>query len=96
MVYRLDDGGHASFQSIETNNNTTSEDHLGVTFGISVGCPLWNASVTGGYDRDLLENRDGATPSFSLSNLLTTTFQSCFQLPSCVALQCMYLADMCR
>ncbi|KAK1241533.1 hypothetical protein MKX08_001507 [Trichoderma sp. CBMAI-0020] len=59
LIYRLDDGGHASFQSIETNNSTNSEEHLGVSFGISAGCSFLNASVTGGYDRDLMENKDG-------------------------------------
>lgn len=59
LAYWLDDGGHSSFQSLETTNSHTSDDHLTVSFGITAGCSFLNANVTGAYDRDMKENRDG-------------------------------------
>ena len=59
MLYRNNDGGLGSYHSVETNTSTSSSEHLSVRFGITVGIPLLSASVTGGYDKDTLENHDG-------------------------------------
>lgn len=61
--YRNDDGGVATFHSSETKNSTTASEHLSVEFGISIGCSWLGASVTGGYDKDTLENQDGIFPT---------------------------------
>lgn len=56
------DGGSAAYQSSETTGSSTSSEHLSVSFGIAVGNAWLNASVTGGYDKDALENNDRLPP----------------------------------
>lgn len=58
VQYRNDDGGIATYNSTESMSSTSSSEHLSVSFGITVGCKWLNASVTGGYDKDTLDNND--------------------------------------
>ncbi|KAM5358859.1 hypothetical protein ACJZ2D_014918 [Fusarium nematophilum] len=58
LKYRNDDGGVASYRSTESESSTSSSEHLGVALGITVGCKWLGASVTGGFDKDTLENHD--------------------------------------
>ncbi|EWZ30626.1 hypothetical protein BFJ70_g184 [Fusarium oxysporum] len=59
LQYDNGDGGTATYQSSETTMSSTSSEHLSLAFGITVGNQWLNVSVTGGYDKDTLENSDG-------------------------------------
>ncbi|KAH8597448.1 hypothetical protein B0O99DRAFT_592606 [Bisporella sp. PMI_857] len=61
------DGGTASYASTSTTSSGTSNDHMSVSLGVTVGCPFLNASVTGSYDKDVLENNDALKTSLKTS-----------------------------
>ncbi|KAK6543513.1 hypothetical protein TWF694_000259 [Orbilia ellipsospora] len=67
LQYCGEQGGLASYRSIETQSSAHTAEHLGVTLGVSVGCKFLNASVTGGYDKDVLENENASKLSIRAS-----------------------------
>ena len=50
-------GGTASFQNGLSTNSGSSSDRLSASLGITVGYPFLNASVTGQYDKNVIENK---------------------------------------
>ncbi|KAK6339824.1 hypothetical protein TWF718_009214 [Orbilia javanica] len=67
LEYRRTEGGSASYKFIETNSAVDTAEHLGVTFGISIGNPFLGASVTGGYDKDVIDNKHASKMSLRAS-----------------------------
>ena len=54
-----DEGGSvASFRDGLSTSSGSSSEHLSAALGLTVGYPFLNASVTGQYDRDILENEN--------------------------------------
>ena len=51
-------GCAGAFRSRESTSSSSSSEHLSVGFGATIGNDYLNASVTGGYDKVLLENKD--------------------------------------
>lgn len=70
LVYRIEDGAECTFYSAETKTKLTSRDHMSLSLGVSVGCSFLNASVTGGYDKDVRENRDVSKLLESLNRMI--------------------------
>lgn len=51
-------GGIASFRDGSSTHSGSSQEHLSAELGVSVGYPFLSASVSGKYDRDVLENEN--------------------------------------
>ncbi|KAF4341607.1 hypothetical protein FBEOM_4509 [Fusarium beomiforme] len=51
-------GGSMSYKDSMTTSSETSDDHLSASLGLTVGYPFLNASVTGEYDRNVMESRN--------------------------------------
>ena len=58
IVYTNDDGGLSTYNSAKSTSSSSNSEHLSVSLGVSVGCPFLNASASGQYDKDVLENKD--------------------------------------
>lgn len=50
--------GDASYKSSESFSSSSSTDHLSVSVGAGISCPVLSASVSCQYDRDTMENND--------------------------------------
>ncbi|MCJ1404978.1 hypothetical protein MMC11_008204 [Xylographa trunciseda] len=53
-------GCAGAFKSRESTSSSSSSEHLSVGFGATIGNDYLNASVTGGYDKALLNNLDAS------------------------------------
>jgi hypothetical protein len=51
-------GGSMSYRDGMTTSSETSDDHLSASLGLTVGYPFLNASVTGDYDRNVMESHN--------------------------------------
>jgi hypothetical protein len=58
ILYTNDDGGQATYISAKSTSAGSNLEHLSMSLGLSVGCSFLGASVTGKYDKDVLENSD--------------------------------------
>jgi len=63
-VYNNEDGGQATYVSANSDTSSSSSEHLSMSLGLSVGCEFLGASVSGKYDKDVLENTDVSTSFF--------------------------------
>jgi hypothetical protein len=52
------DGGTGNYASTSTMSSRSSDTHMSFSLGVTVGCSFLNASVTGSYEKDVLENDD--------------------------------------
>lgn len=67
-------GGTMSYKDGMTTSSTTSDDHLSASLGLTIGYPFLNASVTGQYDKDVIESHNvGSPPPLLLSAERSTT-----------------------
>ena len=58
-ILSRDDGTESSFKSLSTTRTSESQDHLSLGLTLGVGLPfLAEVSVTGNYDKDVLQNAD--------------------------------------
>ncbi|KAF5696335.1 hypothetical protein FGLOB1_13608 [Fusarium globosum] len=60
-------GGSMSYKDGMTTNSETSDDHLSASLGLTVGYPFLNASVTGDYDRNVMESHNAIRASRNAS-----------------------------
>ncbi|RPA86776.1 hypothetical protein BJ508DRAFT_357872 [Ascobolus immersus RN42] len=60
-------GNVASYRSTESISSSSSSEHLSVGFAVSVGCSCLGGSVSGQYDKLVLENHDGSKTSIQAS-----------------------------
>ncbi|VUC37254.1 unnamed protein product [Clonostachys rosea] len=60
-------GGSTSYKDAITTSTAVSNDHLSASLGITVGYPFLNASVTGEYDRTVLESHNAIRASLNAS-----------------------------
>lgn len=58
MIYEGEIDGRASFKDAESASHTTELSHLSGSLGVTVGCPFLSVSVSGTYDKTVLENED--------------------------------------
>ena len=58
FVYTDDSGGRASYVSTSSTTVGSSRDHFSAGLGVTVGCSFLNASVSGQYDKDVMNNND--------------------------------------
>ena len=71
IIVHREDGTESSFTSHSTSSTSASHDHLSIGLGVGVGLPfLAEVSVTGTYDRDVLENKDVSLEKSFLDNFL--------------------------
>lgn len=60
-------GGIGSFRDGFSTTSGSSNEHLSAALGITVGYPFLNASVTGEYDKTVIQNETvGYPPAFQL------------------------------
>ncbi|CAG9982475.1 unnamed protein product [Clonostachys byssicola] len=60
-------GGSTSYKDAITTSTAVSNDHLSASLGITVGYPFLNASVTGEYDRTVMESHNAVRASLNAS-----------------------------
>ena len=60
LLFHNDDGGAASFKSHISRLAVSDTEHMSVSMGVSIGCPILGASVTGRYDKEVSENKDAS------------------------------------
>ena len=59
IILQHEDGTENSFKSHSTSRTSATHDHLSLGLGVGVGLPfLAQVSVSGTYDKDVLENND--------------------------------------
>lgn len=56
FVYRKGDNCRGTYLSVSTSTSSSSSEHLSLSLGVSVGNAVLGASVTGSYDRSVLED----------------------------------------
>jgi hypothetical protein len=62
LVVQREDGTEASFNSQSTSSTPSTHDHFSLGFGVGVGLPfLAEVTVSGTYDKDVIENEDVST-----------------------------------
>lgn len=91
VVYTNSDGGQATYNSTKTTSSANNSEHLSVSLGVSVGCKFLNASVTGQYDKDVLENNDVGPPTRFLDHHIHAFARQTkprSELPSAMATSC--------
>lgn len=65
IIVQREDGTESSFTSHSTSRTSATHDHLSIGLGVGVGLPfLAEVSVTGTYDKDVLENEDVSLEDF--------------------------------
>ena len=50
--------GNVSYRDGMSTSSGSSSEHLSAALGLTVGYPFLNASVTGQYDKDVMENEN--------------------------------------
>ena len=73
VQYRSDEGARSSFKSAVSSTSSQFEDHLSIWMGVSIGCPILGASVSGLYDKNVVNNRRVSIPS----SVINTVTKSC-------------------
>ena len=69
IIVQREDGTESSFRSHSTSKASATHDHLSLGLGVGVGIPfLAQVSVTGTYDKDVLENKDVGFEESLLAN----------------------------
>ncbi|CAI6331687.1 unnamed protein product [Periconia digitata] len=63
FIYRTQDNCRGTYLSSSTNSSSSSYDHLSLSLGVSVGNAVLGASVTGSYDKSVLEDRSKSKTS---------------------------------
>ena len=63
-------GSVVSFRDGLSTNTGSSSEHLSAALGLTVGYPFLNASVTGQYDKNVLENENVRNGPTYLAGLL--------------------------
>ncbi|MCJ1382860.1 hypothetical protein MMC17_005973 [Xylographa soralifera] len=67
LSYQRFAGCAGAFKSRESTSSSRSSEHLSVGFGATIGNDYLNVSVTGGYDKALLNNKDSCKTSIQAS-----------------------------
>ncbi|KAF5536436.1 hypothetical protein FPHYL_12968 [Fusarium phyllophilum] len=67
-------GGSMSYKDGMATNSETSDDHLSASLGLTVGYPFLNASVTGDYDRNVMESHNVGFTSAAEMNAAFTDY----------------------
>jgi hypothetical protein len=57
FVYRRADNCRGTYLSSTTSTSSSSSDHMSLTLGVSVGNAVLGASVSGSYDKAVLEDK---------------------------------------
>ena len=66
ILVQREDGTQSSIKSQSTSRASETHDHMSLRLGLGIGLPfLAEVSVTGTYDKDVLENHDVSPPSTS-------------------------------
>lgn len=73
--YRSDEGARSFFKSSVSSTSSQFEDHMSIWLGVSLGCPILGASVSGQYDRHVINNRRVSISYYVTARLLNLARQ---------------------
>lgn len=60
-----------SFKAIESSSSSAKEEHVSMSFSLSAGCRLLKASVSGQFDKEVIDSNDVWSQTLLYRSILT-------------------------